>query len=65
MKYRILDDTGLEVSILAFGGSSLGSEFRPIDEREGVRAVQVAIDNGINLIDTAPYYGRTAAESVM
>src|SRR5215210_8392898 len=65
MKYRKLGDTGLDASILAFGGSSLGGEFGEIDESKGIRAVHVAIENGINLIDTAPYYGRTTAETVL
>lgn len=65
MKYRKLGNTGLEVSVLGLGGSSLGSVFRDIDESEGGRAVRTAIDNGINLIDTAPYYGLTKAETVL
>ena len=65
MKYRALGKTGLQVSILGFGGSSLGSAFRKIDEGEGIRTVHVAIDNGINLIDTAPFYGLTTAETVL
>ena len=65
MKYRRLGKTGLEVSVLGFGGSSLGSAFREIDEAEGLRCVHAAIDHGINLIDTAPYYGRTVAETVL
>jgi L-galactose dehydrogenase len=65
MQYRILGNTGLKVSALAFGGSSLGSAFRAIDEREGIRAVHTAIANGVNLIDTAPYYGATTAETVL
>ncbi len=65
MKYRKLGKTGLDVSILAFGGSSLGGAFREIDESEGIRAVHVAIDHGINLIDTAPFYGLTKAETVL
>ena len=65
MEYRKLGNTGLEVSILAFGGSSLGAEFGPIDEAAGIRAVHVAVNHGINLIDTAPYYGRTTAETVL
>jgi L-galactose dehydrogenase len=65
MQFRKLGNTGLDVSILAFGGSSLGSEFEEIDEGEGVRTVHVAVDNGINLIDTAPYYGLTKAETVL
>ncbi len=65
MQYRTLGATGVKVSALAYGGSSLGSEFRPIDEAEGIRSVHVALDHGINLIDTAPYYGRTTAETVL
>jgi aryl-alcohol dehydrogenase-like predicted oxidoreductase len=65
MEYRVLGHTGLRVSKLSFGASSLGSEFRQIDEAEGIRAVHTALDLGINLIDVAPYYGRTTAETVL
>ncbi len=65
MHYRTLGATGVRVSALAYGGSSLGSAFREIDEAEGIRSVHVALDNGINLIDTAPYYGATKAETVL
>jgi L-galactose dehydrogenase len=65
MDYRTLGKTGLKVSALSFGASSLGSEFRQIDEQEGIRTVHKALDLGINFIDVAPYYGRTKAESVL
>ena len=65
MKYRTLGHTGLKVSVLGFGGSSLGNAFREIDDTEGIRTVHVAVDNGINLIDTAPFYGLTKAETVL
>ncbi len=65
MNYRTLGATGVKVSALAYGGSSLGSAFRDIDEAEGIRSVHVALDHGINLIDTAPYYGATKAETVL
>ena len=65
MEYRKLGKTGLDVSILSFGASSLGSVFRPIDENEGIRAVHVALDMGVNLIDCSPFYGITAAETVL
>src|SRR5438876_10845307 len=64
MKYRKLGNTGLDVFILAFGRSSLGGAFRDVDESQGIRTVYVAIDHGINLIDTAPYHGQTKAETV-
>jgi len=65
MKYRKLGNTGIDISILGFGGSSLGSVFKDIDEAEGIRAVHVSVDHGINLIDTAPFYGLTRAETVL
>ena len=65
MKYRTLGKTGLQVSQLALGGSSLGSVFKEIDEKEGIRTVHVAIEHGINLIDTAPFYGLTKGETVL
>ena len=65
MEYRALGKTGLKVSALSFGASSLGSVFRPVDEAEGIRAVHVALNLGINLIDVSPYYGLTKAETVL
>ena len=65
MEYRVLGKTGLKVSALSFGASSLGSVFRAVDEAEGIRTVHVALDQGINLIDVSPYYGLTRAETVL
>ncbi|WP_419874989.1 aldo/keto reductase [Candidatus Pristimantibacillus sp. PTI5] len=65
MKYRKLGKTGLEVSALSFGASSLGSVFRETDDAESVRTVHTAVDRGINLIDVSPYYGLTKAETVL
>ncbi|MCX5658499.1 MAG: aldo/keto reductase, partial [Planctomycetota bacterium] len=65
MQQRPLGRTGLSVSILGFGASSLGGVFRDIDEAEGVRTVHAALDGGINFIDVAPYYGVTKAETVL
>jgi len=65
VKYRQLGDTGMDVSILSFGASSLGSVFRDIDDAEGIRTVREALDAGINYIDVSPYYGLTKAETVL
>lgn len=65
MQYSTLGDTGLEVSRLSFGASSLGSVFRKIDEGEGIRTVHAALDLGINFFDVSPYYGITTAEIVL
>ena len=62
MQTRTLGNTGLEVSILGFGGAPLGDEYGNITESEGAAALHAALDAGINFIDVAPYYGRTLAE---
>ena len=65
MQYRELGTTGLKISALSFGASSLGGVFRDIDENDAVRTVQVAVDHGVNFIDVSPYYGATKAETVL
>jgi L-galactose dehydrogenase len=65
MKRNPLGRTGLVVSRLSFGASSLGGVFRPVDESEAVRAVHAALHLGINTIDVAPAYGATRAETVL
>lgn len=65
MQYRPLGSTGLSVSSLSFGASSLGGVFHDIDEQEGIRAVHAAVEHGINFIDVSPYYGATKAETVL
>ena len=65
MIYNELGKTGLKVSNLGFGASSLGGVFRNIDEKEAIQAVFTAIENGINFIDVSPYYGHLKAETVL
>lgn len=65
MEYRKLGNTGLELSALGFGASSLGGVFHDLREAEGIRAVHAAVDNGINFIDVSPYYGHLKAEIVL
>ena len=65
MVYNEIGKTGMKVSNLSFGASSLGGVFHGIREDEGIRAVHTAIDNGINFIDVSPYYGHLKAEMVL
>ena len=65
MIYNELGKTGIKVSNISFGASSLGGVFRQISEEEAIKAVFTAIDNGINFIDVSPYYGHLKAETVL
>jgi len=65
LKTRPLGRTGLELPWLSFGASSLGQEFRSIDVGEALRSVRVALDLGMNFIDTSPFYGRGMSECLL
>jgi len=65
MEFRPLGRTGLSLSSLSFGASSLGQEFRPVDLNEALRSVHVALELGMNFIDTSPFYGRGMSEVLL
>ena len=53
METRIFGRTGTRISIIAMGGCGLGY----VDQDEADKAVKLAMDHGINMIDVAPTYG--------
>lgn len=65
MEYKEIGKTGMRVSNVGFGASSLGGVFHSLKEGEGIAAVHTAVDNGINFIDVSPYYGHLKAETVL
>src|SRR5436305_14723611 len=65
MEYRPLGRTGLRVSALAQGGAAFGQQFGPVSAAEAAECVHAAIDAGVNLVDTAAYYGRGLAEEFL
>lgn len=65
MIYNQLGNTGLEVSNISFGASSLGGVFHEINEQQAIEAVHTALQLGINYFDVAPAYGATKSEIVL
>ena len=65
MNYTELGRTGMKISQLSFGASSLGSVFHDTKLGESIQAVEAAIEGGINFIDVSPYYGYYKAEQVL
>jgi L-galactose dehydrogenase len=65
VKTRPLGKTGLDVPILAFGASSLGQEFRKVTLEEALGSVRAALESGLSLIDTSPFYGRGMSEVLL
>ncbi len=70
MEYRLLGESGLEVSVLSFGTMTLGGEGRfaamgNVQAEEARRLVDICIDAGINLFDTADIYSLGKSEEVL
>ena len=65
LSQRPLGRTGLSLPVLGFGASSLGQEFRPVTLDDALQSVRVALDCGLNFIDTSPFYGRGMSEVLL
>lgn len=66
MLMRPLGQSDIEASVVAFGAWAIGGwMWGGTDQNESIRAIHAAIDNGINLIDTAPIYGFGLSEQVV
>ncbi len=65
MQTRTLGRTGLTLPVLGFGASSLGQEFRNVTLDDAIASVRVALDHGMNFIDTSPFYGRGMSEVLL
>ncbi|WP_433975697.1 aldo/keto reductase [Tunturiibacter lichenicola] len=62
MKYSALGKTGVNVSTIGFGTVAFGDEYGTVSLEDCRQGLMYAIDAGINLVDTSPYYGRTLSE---
>ncbi|MDC7235479.1 MAG: aldo/keto reductase [Spirochaetales bacterium] len=67
MKYKKVDKIDYEFSVLGFGcwGASGSGSWSDHGDQEQVRAIETAIDQGINFFDVAPVYGLGHAEEVL
>ncbi|TNE73108.1 aldo/keto reductase [bacterium] len=62
---RIFGKTGLEVSQIGFGAWAIGGSWGPQQETDSLEALNEALSNGINFIDTAASYGNGNSERVI
>ena len=65
MKRRKLGNTDLELPVISYGASSLGQEFRRVTIDEAMQSCRVALELGMNFIDTSPFYGRGMSEVLL
>jgi D-threo-aldose 1-dehydrogenase len=60
---RQLGRTGLEVSVLGFGGAGIGNLYRVLGDEDARAAVTESFTSGVRYFDTAPFYGFGLSES--
>ncbi len=69
MKYRRLGCTDLNVSEIGFGCWALGSDkstgYGKIDLGNAIKALDFAVDHGVNIFDTAALYGNGFSELIL
>ena len=70
MEYRMLGASGLEVSVLSFGTMTLGGEGRfaamgNVQVEEARRHIEICMEAGVNLFDTADGYSSGKSEEVL
>ncbi|MDB5059066.1 MAG: aldo/keto reductase [Chloroflexi bacterium] len=70
MEYRQLGQSGLRISVLSlgtmtFGGQGNFAKVGAIDTAAGRRYVDMALDAGVNLVDTADVYSSGASEEIV
>ena len=68
MQYREIGKTGIQASVVGLGAWAIGGGGfwdGKDDDEEAARAIRFALEQGINLIDTAPGYGDGKSERLV
>ena len=65
MNYRPLGRTGWNVSEISFGAWAIGGFWGDVSDAESLAALNRAIDEGVNFIDTADVYGDGRSERLI
>lgn len=65
MNFRPLGRTGWNVSDVSFGAWAVGGTWGPVDDEESLKAMNSAVDLGVNFFDTADVYGDGRSERLI
>lgn len=61
----MINSNGARLPPLALGGASLGGVYHAVSQPQADAVVSAALEAGVSLIDVAPYYGLTRAETAL
>lgn len=62
LKKKPIGTTSVEVSLLGFGGASIGNLFRVVSDDDSKATIDEALSHNISYFDTAPRYGQGLSE---
>jgi aryl-alcohol dehydrogenase-like predicted oxidoreductase len=65
MKYRELGRTGWRISEIGFGAWAIGGAWGEVTEGDALAALEAALEQGVNFIDTADVYGDGRSERLI
>src|ERR1700733_15647702 len=65
MNYRPLGRTGWKGSAISFGAWAIGGAWGQVSEKDALAALNQAVDQGVNFIDTADVYGDGRSERLV
>lgn len=71
MRYKHFKNAGVDISALTVGtwgiagANSAGVSWGDVDTKESIAAVRRMVENGVNMVDTAPIYGEGHSEEVV
>ena len=65
MKYRVLGKTGYEISEVSLGTWAMGASWGSVDDSTSFKALEKAVELGINFFDTADVYGDGRSEKLL
>jgi len=65
MQYRIVPKNGDKLSVLGFGCMRLPMKEQVVDEERAIKQIRLAIENGVNYVDSAPPYHMGKSEKVL
>lgn len=67
MEYRLLGQSGLKVSTITMGTATFGGTevFGQVDAKSALRQIDMCLDHGVNLFDTANAYANGVSEQML
>ena len=66
MKYKHLNKANVDISYLTVGTWAIGGDnYGAVNREDSIKAIRAMIDNGVNVVDTAPDYGNGYSEQLV